>query len=254
MKKFSPDLCQKDEFILDLQRFAEGDGGGAAEGEKTPDASTGTPDKSQAEEPKTDAKTETKTDSKTATTKSIFDAEGDKTPVDAKKDAGDTDKDGEKDDAKKNDGPPEQYDLKMPDEAQPDPALLEQTTTGFKALGLSNEQAQGVMDMLPAYQEFVNAQILANHQAQVTEWEQQTRAELGKDADKELAFGAKALAGYGNPELKTLLAQTGLDRHPLVTKFFIAVGRDMGESKTMKSGGGATPEQKSTAEVLYPKN
>lgn len=248
MKKFSPDLCQKDEFILDLQRFAEGE----------PPADGGAPpaDDATDKKPNEPAPDATKTDPKTDTTKSIFDAEGDKTPDDAKKDAGDTDKDGEKkdgDEKKPPEGAPEQYDLKMPDNAQVDPVLLDKTTAGFKELGLTNEQAQGVMEMLPGYQEMISAQILANHQAQVAEWEKETRAELGKDAAQELAFGAKALAGYGTPELKTLLAQTGLDRHPLVNKFFIAVGKDMAESKTMKSGGGNAPEQKSTAETLYPK-
>ena len=233
-------------FRFYLQRFAEGDPpAGEAVQDKTPPDGT-PPADGQAETDKGKDSGE-----QAAPPKSFFDADdADKKDEaqDKKPDEGDKDK---KPDEKP--GPPETYDLKLPDESSVDPVLLEKTTTGFKALGLTNEQAQGVMDMLPEYQQMVQATVLTQHQVQIKEWEQQTIAELGKDYKQELAFAAKAVDGYGSKELKELLAVTGMDRHPLINKFVIAIGKDMAEGKIIKGGSGNSPSEKSAAEILYPK-
>ena len=232
-------------FRFYLQRFAEGD--------PPPEAPPADPPATDAPPDTADKQPDTSKDSgeQAAPPKSFFDADdAEKKDEDQDKKPDEADKDKKPDEKP---GPPETYDLKLPGESSVDPVLMEKTTTGFKALGLTNEQAQGVMDMLPEYQQMIQATVLTQHQVQIKEWEQQTITELGKDYKQELAFAAKAMDGYGSAELKELLAVTGMDRHPLVNKFVIAVGKDMAEGKIIKGGSGNSPSEKSAAEILYPK-
>lgn len=141
---------------------------------------------------------------------------------------------------------PEKYDLKLPDNAILDASVLERTAATARALGLSNEHAQKMLESVhqeaaTARQVAVDAAMKA-HQPGGAEWIKQETA--WRDAvlqDPELGNGKpelvtqaiesskKVLSKFGSPELGQFLETSGLGSEPAVLKFLSKLGKAMGE-------------------------
>ncbi len=179
-------------------------------------------------------------------------------------DAGDgktTDKDGDgkTDEGKKPEddkaaGVPEKYEFSLPDGMEVDTALLEKADPVFRELGLTNEQA-GKLAQLVAEQRISEGQALQDAYAkQMEDWASQT------NSDKELGGSAEAVSAnvqkyafpfinqFGSPELKALLKDTGLGNHPEIVRTFIRAGKAMAEDGGVM---GKSTSTKSAAAVLF---
>ncbi len=166
--------------------------------------------------------------------------------------------DGEKkpDDEKKADddkpaGPPEKYELTMPEGVELDAALLEKVDPVFRDIGLTNEQANKLANVFAEYR-VSEAQGQSDAYAQqVEDWGKAARddKEFGGAAfDASVAQAQKAIGQFGSPELKTLLAD-GLGNHPELIRFCVRVGKAIGEDGGVEASRAATP--RSAAETLY---
>jgi hypothetical protein len=186
------------------------------------------------------------------------DKEADKSEDDKDADK-DADKDGEKDgddkDDDKEDGDvPEKYEFTMPEGMDLDEAAAEAATPIFKELGLSNEQAQRLVDFYAGERAKLES---ANYEAWVKaqgEWQDATRADDevgGKEFEEKLGIANKALSKYGTPELKDAMLATGAGNHVEFVRFAYRVGKAMSED-AIGSGPGQPDVPQNPAKVLFP--
>ena len=153
--------------------------------------------------------------------------------------------------------------LKVPEGYEADPATLGQATEVFQKLGLSQEQAQALLEFdaqrnaaantPEAKQKALDAAI-DTHNKQVDEWESSLKADKefgGAKFEENVTVAMKAIEAYGSPELSEMLKESGLGSHPLFVKFAHKIGQELGEGKLHRSGN-EVPQQKSLAERMYP--
>lgn len=166
------------------------------------------------------------------------------------------DKAGEKDKAKepekKDEKPvvPEKYEFKAPEGVeQLDPQALAVFEPIAKELGLSQEQAQKLVDIYPQIQQ----QQAEAWSKQVTDWGDQVKADKEIGGDKLTASvgqAQKALDQFGTPALRDYLESSGLGNHPELVRAFAKVGKMMSEDKIILPNQGG---QRSAADILYGK-
>ncbi|WP_447881594.1 peptidase [Serratia fonticola] len=166
------------------------------------------------------------------------------------------DKAGEKDKAKepekKDEKPvvPEKYEFKAPEGVeQLDPQALAVFEPIAKELGLSQEQAQKLVDIYPQIQQ----QQAEAWSKQVTDWGDQVKADKEIGGDKLTASvgqAQKALDQFGTPALREYLEQSGLGNHPELVRAFAKVGKMMSEDKIIVPNQGG---QRTAADIMYGK-
>jgi hypothetical protein len=136
-------------------------------------------------------------------------------------------------------GVPESYDFKAPEGITLDPAAVEAFAPVAKDLGLSQSQAQRVVDLYAGLQQS-QAEAQA---AQAQEWAKQvtTDKEIGgaKWAQNQ-ALIAQARDQFASPELVQLMEQTGLGNHPEVIKMFVRIGKQIADDGHVTGSGHAT--------------
>lgn len=150
---------------------------------------------------------------------------------------------------------PDTYaDFVMPEGVEVDATMLTEATPLFKELGLTQDQAQKLVD-------FQAKQVQASSQSQVDtfnqlmkDWQDQAKndKEFGGDKFEEnVKVARSAIEKFGTPELKQLLEEHGVGNHPEVIRFMVKVGKLTAEDVP---GGTTTPTSKAQDRVslLYP--
>ncbi len=179
--------------------------------------------------------------------------EGSKTAeeIAAEKDAKDKDdkEAAEKAEKEKKPAAPEKYEFSAPEGQELDANALAVFEPIAKELGLSQEQAQKLVDIYPQIQQ----QQAEAWSKQVADWGEQVKADKEIGGDKfNASVGAaqRALDQFGNPELREYLNASGLGNHPALVRFCAKVGKAMAEDTfVVPSQGG----QRSAADILYGK-
>ena len=134
---------------------------------------------------------------------------------------------------------PEKYEFAMPEGYVVDETAVETLTPILKELNCSQETAQKLVDL-----HF--AQLKAMQEAQeklkaetLTAWAKEIRNDKdigGPNVLQNLLPGTRLLDRFGSNDLKSLLQQTGMDRHPAVVRFLVAVGREFAEDRWADGG------------------
>lgn len=149
---------------------------------------------------------------------------------------------------------PETYTFKLPEGMSLDKATLDKFTPVFKEAGITQEQAQKLVDV---YAPLVQQQIETHRQESLKifkemneEWKAETQKFFGANGKKELAFAAKFRNKFISPEFEKLLTETGVGNHVETLKCFVKAGKMLGEDNfpsgdSRGSGGNAL-------ELLYP--
>ena len=133
------------------------------------------------------------------------------------------------------------YDLKAPQGLEFAPGALEEFTSFAQTQKISPETAQKLIDLEAKY-----AQRAA--QAQAQQWAAQAK-ELAKGHEPELA---RAMAACGT-DLSARIDQSGLGDHPLFVEMALALGRALGEDKSV-TGRQTSPSKDVTfEEAMYGK-
>lgn len=157
--------------------------------------------------------------------------------------------------------PPEQkkpeeikYALKLPDGSPLEATAVERITQYAKERGLSNEQAQMLLDSESnAVKGYVDAQ-QKSLKDQADQWISQisTDKELGGEGlQKSVELAKRVVHKYGSPELIQALDSTGLGNHPELVRMCSRIGKQMGEDSLIipnTTGGSA---KKSLEELFY---
>ncbi|HFD3888017.1 peptidase [Serratia nevei] len=144
---------------------------------------------------------------------------------------------------------PEKYEFTPPEGQELDANVLAVFEPIAKELGLSQEQAQKLVDIYPQIQQ----QQAEAWSKQVSDWGEQVKADKEIGGDKfNASVGAaqRALDQFGNQELREYLNASGLGNHPALVRFCAKVGKAMAEDSFVVPNQGG---QRSAADILYGK-
>lgn len=153
----------------------------------------------------------------------------------------------DKTDKKDKPAAPEKYEFSAPEGQELDANALAVFEPIAKELGLSQEQAQKLVDLYPQIQQ----QQAEAWSKQVADWGEQVKADKEIGGDKfNASVGAaqRALDQFGNTELREYLNASGLGNHPALVRFCAKVGKAMAEDTFVVPGQGG---QRSAADILY---
>lgn len=185
--------------------------------------------------------------------------EGENPEGEGKQDGGKTDEElakeksdkeaAEKAEKEKKSAAPEKYEFTPPEGQELDANALAVFEPIAKELGLSQEQAQKLVDIYPQIQQ----QQAEAWSKQVADWGEQVKADKEIGGDKfNASVGAaqRALDQFGNTELREYLNASGLGNHPALVRFCAKVGKAMAEDTFVVPNQGG---QRSAADILYGK-
>lgn len=150
---------------------------------------------------------------------------------------------------------PEKYELKQPEGSPIDSQALEETAAFSRELGLTNEQAQKLVDrdhqLLTSY---VAAQQQALIERSQTQWVDEIKADKeigGADFNRNAELARRAMAKFGSDSLKQALNESGLGSHPELVRAFVRIGKAMAEDTLAPAAGSPAAKPKSLAEIFY---
>lgn len=166
---------------------------------------------------------------------------------DESRDSDDAESDGD-------DGPPEKYDLKIPEGSDLSERVLERTAEQARELGLSQKQAQRLVDLkAEAFKEHQGIQD-EDHKQRVEGWKEELLKdkEFGGDNFKKNAELAKrVIQKYGDEDFIKTLTESGMGNHPGLVKFVWRIAKSSDQAAYVKPGAQAKQE-KSIEEIFYP--
>lgn len=149
--------------------------------------------------------------------------------------------------------PEPKLELKLPEGALLKPEHVEQIASLAKEQGLSNAQAQAILEREAAMAADTAKAQQAEFDRIKDEWRQRASEdkEIGGSAFKENVENAfRALNAYGSQALRDALDSTGFGNHPELIRVFSRIGKDMAEDKFVHSKGQSVTN-KDHAKVLY---
>lgn len=150
---------------------------------------------------------------------------------------------------------PDTYaDFAMPEDMPIDEAALTEAIPLFKELGLTQAQAQQLVDFQAKQVQAGSEKQMNDFNQLMTDWRTQSEndKEIGGDKfDENVKTAQTAISKYGTPELKQLLEEQGVGNHPEVVRFMVRVGKTLKED-VPGSPGGATSSAQSRVDLLYP--
>ena len=145
-------------------------------------------------------------------------------------------------------------DFTLPDTIDMNTANLESASAVFKDMGLTQDQAQKLVDLEAAnVQASAQAQVDAFN-SMVDEWATASKndSEFGGDKFEESIATAKAaITKFGTPELQELMNTHGVGNHPEVVRFMVRVGNLTKEDNPGKDGAPAANAEPDRATRLY---
>jgi hypothetical protein len=122
---------------------------------------------------------------------------------------------------------PEKYDLKLPDDSLLDASITDKVALIAKERGLSNEEAQALVD-----NEHNAVKAFVAERTQTWLSASENDKEIGGQAFKENAEIAKRVVSrYGTDSLKKELNRTGYGNHPELVRLLYRIGKEMAPDK-----------------------
>lgn len=195
------------------------------------------------------------TNNTTVLTDTNSDAETDTGSADDKGDkGGDTDNADEQTGEGNTSSPDTYADFVMPEGVEVDAVMLTDATPLFKELGLSQEQAQKLIDFQAKHVQASSKSQVDTFNQLMNDWQEQSKndKEFGGDKFEEnVKVAQAAISKFGTPGLKQLLEEHGVGNHPEVIRFMVKVGKLTAEDVP---GGSTLPTSKAQDRVslLYP--
>lgn len=152
---------------------------------------------------------------------------------------------------------PEKYDLKLKEGSTLDPSYLEGVSAYAKAKGLSNEDAQAVIDRDQENFSKVNAAQEAAAQKERDSWLPMAKTDKefgGETFTKNIELAKRVVNRFGTDEFKKALDTTGLGNHPELLRVFVRIGQAMSEDQLIISNQPVVSGKKTAEQIMYPEN
>lgn len=145
---------------------------------------------------------------------------------------------------------PDKYEFKAPESVQLDETMVGQFSEVAKELGMSQEQAQKLVDkMAPVIQN----RAVESVKAARAEWKAQQATDTvfgGEKLAENLGVARKAMQAFGDEELTVLLNQSGIGDHPAVIRAFFKAGKAISEDSFVSAKAGKPAGD--AASVMFP--
>lgn len=152
---------------------------------------------------------------------------------------------------------PEKYDLKLKDNSGLDQSHVDALQSFAKERGLSNDQAQSILDRDAERLASFTKSSIETAKAMGQKWVEEVKADAeigGQHFQKTVEDAVSVINRFGTPELKKVLNSSGLGNHPEVIRMISRIAKTMGNDQLVVSNmDQALPEKKSPAEILYGK-
>lgn len=153
------------------------------------------------------------------------------------------------DDKKPVSAAPEKYEFTAGEGQELDKEAVAAFEPIAREIGLSNEQAQKIVDV---YGSTIIPQIAKQQEAawqkQVTEWAETVKADKELGSVESIGNAQKTMDQFGTPELKQYLNDSGLGNHPELFRIFSRIGKAMSEDGFVS---GSSENARSAADVLF---
>jgi len=149
---------------------------------------------------------------------------------------------------------PPAIELKVPEKSLLDAASVERIASFAKERGLSQEQAQALLER--DHENLVSSEVAqkAALDAQSKQWVKDIISDKeigGEGAKQNIALAHRVIEKFASPVLVQQLRETGLGNHPELIRLFVNVGKLMSDDQLVL-GNGAPTVEKSAAEIFYP--
>ena len=161
-------------------------------------------------------------------------------------------KDGDKSKAKSSDKLPDAYEFEVDDDEPITDAQLDEIAAYAKERGLSQEQAQSLVDMQSKAMQDQQEQLKADHESTVDKWEADVKADVELGGDKygeNLELAKRGMERFFTPDFTKYINETGFGNHPEVIRGFMKIGQALADDKLVMAG--AAGEVKSAEDTLY---
>lgn len=179
-------------------------------------------------------------------------------PTDKEKPEGGEPEDPEKDpeegdpsDKEEPEGAPDSYEFTLPDE---DAFVGDGVKEMMKELGLTQEQAQKLVDAHFKDMEGHDDEQANAWEDMKAEWWDEAKNDPdigGASFDENVALARKGLKEFASERALEVLQVTGADHHPEIIKMFRDLGKALSEDKVL-TGSSTNPQVKSAAQHLFP--
>lgn len=153
---------------------------------------------------------------------------------------------------------PEKYELKLRKDS-PLTSDVAEIEANAKALGLSQEQAQKMVESRESDFDKFNQRQQEAYKTQQSEWRKTAETDVeiagadGKAFKENIELAHRALEKFADPAFKKTLNDTGLGNHPELIKTFLRIGKGMANDKSVLDGKMSPPGKKvSREEKLFP--
>jgi len=146
------------------------------------------------------------------------------------------------------------YDLKMPEGVPLDEELFKALSPEFKELGLTQGQAQKLVD---GYIKAQSGRMQGQGESftEITQgWIEEAKAdkEIGGDKwEATVSTARRAVEQFGTGQLRDYLTQSGAGNHPEVIRFMAKVGAMIGEDKPPQGGTSGNGRPIEAAHLLF---
>ena len=154
------------------------------------------------------------------------------------------------------DGAPNTYDaFLLPSGVDLDDELDGKFRILAKQMGLSQDDAQKLVDLYVQHLDTLNNRAVQEHVGRITAWQKQSRADReigGANFSRNMQTAQKAVERFGGDRLADALTETGAASHPEVLRCFYRMGRALSEDGYVAPNG--KRQTKSYAETFYPKH
>ena len=155
---------------------------------------------------------------------------------------------------KKRTTPPDKYEFTVPDGSLLEPAAVERIAAYAKAQGLSQTQAQALVERESAAAAAIKEGQVALVEDKKGEWMEtaKTDKEIGGDMfPKNAELAKRVVARYFTDAFKEALENTGLGNHPELMRGLVRIGKSMTEDQLVLPGAAGAKTPKDPAEILY---
>jgi hypothetical protein len=151
---------------------------------------------------------------------------------------------------------PENYEFKLPEGMELDTGLFEKFEPILKEIGISQEQAQKLVDVyaphVQSQAEEASKVALEEYQKTIEGWKSETLKELGKEPEKQLALAAKAIDKFGGQKLRDALEDSGFGNHPDMVRAFISIGKVISDDSFIDPSEKKNKPQGIDARTIFP--
>jgi len=135
-------------------------------------------------------------------------------------------------------GVPEKYDIKEPEGVKLQPERMTPVYAEFKKMGLTNDQAQGMVNLFVAQQKMNAEESATTFKNFLKTSADETMKALGSNAKTELAYVAK-VKNYLSPETLDILNSSGMGNIKCFIQDLAKIGRMFSEEKNVDTGKGS---------------